>query len=177
MISQIEAALLLLFWVKAQRRGVDAIALAGGSGAIRKNVAQVRVALGAKRLGALHEKAVVALGGDVFFRRGRRETRPSGAGIELLIGAEQFGAAADAAIHPGLVVIPIAARKRALGALFAGYGELLRRQFRLPFGIAFHDFVHVDSLPLSSIVGEDNDIDSGAGAAHPGVGNGDRKST
>jgi len=135
-------------------------------------VAQVGVALGAQNFGALHQEAVVGFGGDVLFRRGRRETGPSAAGIELLVGAEQFGTAADTTIHPGLVIVPVPSGKCALGALFTRHGELLGRQFALPFGIAFYNLVHVDSLPLSSIIGEDNDIDPNSGAPGSRIGHG-----
>src|ERR1039457_4281638 len=146
------AALFLCF--EAQRRGVDAIALASGRRAVGKQVAQVRVALAAQHLGALHEEAPVGFGADVLVGGGGGETRPSGAGIELVAGEEQLRSAARAAVHARFVIVPIEAREGAFGTLLARYRELFRCQLTLPFGVGLDDLLHLDSLPLLSIIGE-----------------------
>src|ERR1035438_6387282 len=107
----------LFLWFETQRGGVDAIALAGGCGAVGKQVAQVRVAFAAQHLGALHEEAPVGFSADVLVRRRRGKARPSGAGIELVAGEEQLRSAARAAVHPRFVIVPILARKGAFGTL------------------------------------------------------------
>src|ERR1035441_9170652 len=144
----------LFLWFEAQRGGVDAITLAGGRRAVGKQVAQVRVALAAQHLGALHEEAPVGFGADVLLRRRGGKTRPSRAGIELVAGEEQLRSAARAAVHTRFVIVPIAAREGAFGTLFARDRELFRCQFALPFGVGLDDFLHLGSLPTLSIIGE-----------------------
>jgi hypothetical protein len=145
-----KAFFLRFFRRKAERGGVDAVAQAGGRGAVVEDVGQVGVALAAQRLGAAHEQAVIGLGAHVL-RGGRRpETRPAGTGLKLFVAAEQGVAAAHAAIHTGFVIIPVAAGKGALGTLLACYGKLFRREFFLPFGIGLDDFV-LPSLPKKPV--------------------------
>src|ERR1035438_5741797 len=155
----------LFLWFEAQRRGVDAIALAGGRRPVGKQVAQVRVALAAQHLGALHEEAPVGFGAHVLVRRGRGKARPSRPGIELVAGEEQLRSTARAAVHAGFVIVPIAAREGALGAFLARYREFFGCQLALPFGVGLDDFLHLYSLPLPSIIGEHNQRDPKAGAA------------
>src|SRR4051794_26964800 len=121
-------------------------------------MAQVSVALTAESFRAAHEQAVVLLGGDVFGRRRRSKTRPAGAGIELLIAAEQRGAAAGAAIHSFFVMIPVFARERAFRALLARDGELLRSQLLLPLRVGLFDLIHFDDLPSTSIIPEEDEF-------------------
>src|ERR1017187_3540914 len=152
-------------WFEAERGGVDAIALAGGRRAVGKQVAQMRVALAAQHLGALHEEALVGFGGDVLFRRRRGKARPSRAGIEFVAGKEQLRSAARAAVHTRFVIVPIAPSEGALGTLLARYRELFGCQLALPFGVGLDDFLHLHSLPPLSIIGEHDDRDPWAGAA------------
>src|ERR1017187_9263594 len=98
-------------WFEAERGGVDAIALAGGRRAVGKQVAQMRVALAAQHLGALHEETPVGFGAHVLVRCRRGKARPSRAGIELVAGEEQLRTAARATVHARFVIVPIAARE------------------------------------------------------------------
>src|SRR5215470_7296576 len=111
---------------------------------------EVSVTLRTNYLRAPHEEAVIVLCGDVLLRGWRPETRPPGSGIELLLAAEQGRATADAAVDAFLVIIPVPAGERPLGALLARHRELLRRKLLLPLGIALLDLVHVDDLPSDS---------------------------
>src|SRR2546423_2902319 len=119
--------------VQLERAGVDAVALAGGLGAVVEHVAQVRTARGAGRLDAVHEVAevVVELHG---VRRGRiPEARPSRPRLELRVGAEQLRPARPASVHALGVLVPVGARERGLGSLLPEHLVLLRRQLLAPF--------------------------------------------
>src|SRR5262249_31717926 len=96
---------------------------------------QMRVAFLAQHFGALHEQRIVLLRLNVFVSRRRPETRPAGAGIELLRGPEQRRAAARAAVEAVLVVVPVPAREGTLRAGLAGDGKLVGRQFLLPLSL------------------------------------------
>src|SRR5215831_5987078 len=87
-----------LLRVEAERRGIDAITPSGGLGAVVEYVPQVRVAGGAKDLGALHEPGIVLLGAHAYLAYRRPVRRPARSGFELRVGAEQLGAAAHAAV-------------------------------------------------------------------------------
>src|ERR1035441_7757363 len=60
---------------------------------------------------------------------------------------------------------PIAAREGAFGTLLARYRKYFRRELALPFGVGLDDFLHLDNLPLLSIIGEQHQRDPKAGAA------------
>jgi hypothetical protein len=159
----------LTLGIEAQRRRVDAVPLVGGLWAVGEHVAQMSVALTAQHLHALHEKAVIGFGAHVFLGGGGKETRPAAAGIELLVASEQRGAAADATVRAGFVVVPIPPGEGALGALLTRYRVLLRRQLLPPFRIGFFGFLHFDSLPLVPIIGESDHADAvGTGRAEQG---------
>src|SRR5579859_2120943 len=95
----------------------------------------------AQDFGADHAVRVILLLVDMALHRRLGEARPAAAGIELGIGLEQRLPAAGADIGPGLGLIFILARERALGRLFAQDRILHRRQFLAPLGLALHDFV------------------------------------
>ena len=99
-----------------KRSGVDAIAEAGGAGAVGEDVAEVGVALGAAHFDAAHAVAGVFDGAQGGVRHRFEVTRPAAAGIELRGRVEQGRGAADAAVDAVLVVVPILAGKRPLGA-------------------------------------------------------------
>ena len=65
---------------------------------------QVRAAAGAEYLRASHAVTCIRRLRDASGADGSREARPSGTGVELVGGLEQWLAAADAAIAAGLVV-------------------------------------------------------------------------
>src|SRR5476649_609979 len=155
----------LLLRIESQRRRIDAVAQAGRRWPVFKHVAQVRVALAAQRFHAFHEQAGIGLGADVFLGGRRPETRPAGAGLELFLRPEQRIAAADAAVHARLMVVPITSRERPLRALLAGYRELFGRQFLLPLGIAFLNFAHLDNFPPGPIIRKHRQPDAAAGPA------------
>ncbi len=75
---------------EVERRGVDAIALAGRSGSVVEDVPQVPAAGAAEDLGAAHEQAVVGVQLDGFGDRRLGEAGPAGAGVELGVGREQL---------------------------------------------------------------------------------------
>src|SRR5471030_137321 len=155
----------LLLRIESQRRRIDAITKAGSRRPILKHVAQVRVALAAQRFHTLHEQAGIGLGAGGFLDDGRPETRPAGSRLELFLRPEQRIAAADAAVHARLMVVPITSRERPLRALLAGYRELFGRQFLLPLGIAFLNFAHLDNFPPGPIIRKHRQPDAAAGPA------------
>src|SRR5487761_2270766 len=140
-----------------ERGRVDAVAQARGPGAVGEDVAQVRSALRALDLDAAHAMAHILDCLQVFFVHRRIETGPAAAGFELGSGTEQLGVAANAAIRPVVVKIPVLAGERRLRAALAGDGILLRRQFLFPLVVGFlHAFslhwklAHPDPIKLFS---------------------------
>jgi two-component system, NarL family, response regulator LiaR len=83
-------------------------------------------------LGPLHEEAVVGAQLDVLEVGRLGEAGPAGAGVELGLGGEQLGAAADAAVHAGALLVHVGAAEGPLGAALAGHLELLRGQLLPP---------------------------------------------
>src|SRR4051812_44236965 len=63
------------------------------------------------------------------------EARPARAGVELRLGVEQLRAAGGAAVDAVLVVVPVLAGERALGALLAQHLVLLGRELLAPLGV------------------------------------------
>src|SRR5215211_474503 len=133
---------LLLGLVQVQRTGIEAVALAGGLGAVVEDVAQVAAAAGADDLRALHEEASV--GSQLHrVRLGRLPERgPAGAGVELCVGAEQLLAAGAAAVDAVLVVVPVGACERALGALLAEHVVLVGRELLAPLFLGLLELLH-----------------------------------
>src|SRR5579864_7526475 len=107
----------------------------------------MRIAFAAHHFRAVHEETAVGFGVDVFLRGRRPEARPASAGIKLLIGAKQGGAATHTAVYAGLVIVPIASGEGSFGAFLARHREFLGRKLLLPFGVALHDLSHCYSLP------------------------------
>src|SRR6267143_2539814 len=136
-----------------QRRRVDAVALAGRCGPVLEHVAEMSAAPAAVHLHALHAVARIALRGDRAGVGGAREARPPGAALELVVGAEQLGAAARAHEAPGLVIVPQRSAEGALGPLLAEHAVLLQRQLAAPLLLALLDLlVHgaADSSPSAA---------------------------
>src|SRR5688572_10372102 len=77
------------------------------------------VAAAAMHFGAAHEEAPVLVRLDRCLVDGLPVAGPAGAGFELRRGIEQRRTAADAAIQPFAMVVPVLATECALGALLA----------------------------------------------------------
>src|SRR5688572_13795473 len=68
------------------------------------------------------------------------EARPTAAGLELRVGAEELGAAARAAVRPGLFAVVILAGESAFGAFLASDLVLLGSERGFPIGFGFFEF-------------------------------------
>src|SRR5262249_6561433 len=132
---------LLAALLEVQRCRVDAVALAGRFRAVLEDVAEVGVTAAAQRLGADHGPAPVALRGDVFRADRLVEARPTGPRIEFGRGIEQRLPAADADVHPVLVVVPVCAAKGPLRGLLARHIVLLRGELLAPLPIALLNLI------------------------------------
>src|SRR5262245_38690149 len=95
-------------------------------------MAEVGVATAAMHLRAAHAVAVIRFGRHVFLVGRLPEAGPAGAGIELVIRAEELGIAAHASVRALVVVVPIDARKSRLRSFLARDVELLRRERVFP---------------------------------------------
>src|SRR5687767_8149806 len=113
-------------------------------------MSEVRIAIAAQHFDTFHEMAGVGLRPNVIVGRGSAKTWPAGAGIELVVGFKQFGAAAHAAIHPGIVVVPVFAAKGPLCSLLPRHCEFIGRKLALPFGVAFFNLAHTSIIPARS---------------------------
>src|SRR3954451_19305361 len=76
---------LRLFRFEVQRRAVHAVALTGGLGAVREDVAEVGAALAADDLFADHAMGVVDLGVHDFVVGGGEEAGPTAAAVKLFL--------------------------------------------------------------------------------------------
>src|SRR5204862_2275818 len=103
--------------------------------AVVEDVPEVAATASTHHLGAPHEQAVVGADLHLVVRHGVPEARPSSAGVELGVGAEQLLAASSAAIGPARLLIPVGAGECTLRALVAKDVVLLRRQLRSPLGV------------------------------------------
>lgn len=116
-----------------QRCRIDAVAKSGWIGSIIKDVTEVRVALAAHDFRPNHPVAVIRFTFDVLLRRWRPEAGPAGTRFKFCFRAEQWLPAAYAHVCPGIVVVPIFARERALSPLFSRDFKLQRCELFLPF--------------------------------------------
>src|SRR3954468_9950671 len=105
---------------------VHAEAQAGRRRAIRKDMAEMGIAGGAADLHPPHAVRPVLDLPDRFWRDRFEEAWPATPGVELRVGPEQRGVAADARIGAALETIPERPREGALGAVLAGDPILLR---------------------------------------------------
>ena len=78
-----------IFRNKAQGHGIDAIAQAGGSGAVVKDMAQVLAAAG-EYFSALIAEEPVIFEDDIVFIQSFPKTRPASAGFEFVTGMEDW---------------------------------------------------------------------------------------
>src|SRR5690242_16927790 len=108
----------------------------------------MRLAPAAQHLGAAHEPGIVRLLLDRARLDRLPEARPAGAALVLRLRAEERLAAADADIGAGRLRIGVLAGPRPLGPVLTGDLVLLRRQLRLPLGVALDDLLgHFSSNP------------------------------
>src|SRR3954454_175105 len=128
-----------LLRLERQGAAVDAVALPVLARAVVEDVAQMGVAVPADDLGPPHEATVVGSQLDVLEIGGLGEARPAGARVELGVGGEQLGAAADAAVHARGLLVDIGAGEGALGAGLAGHLVLLGRELVAPLLLALLD--------------------------------------
>lgn len=90
-------------------------------------------ASGAEYLRALHPEAAVLREPEMRLVKRRRETGPTGAGLEFLPGPKERQAAKSAAVCPRLLVIEQGAAERSFRSMLQKDMALLRRQRRLQF--------------------------------------------
>src|SRR5262249_49178518 len=136
-----------LLRLEVETHRVQTVAQTGGCRPVVEDVAEVRAAGRAMDLGAAHEQAAVFLGLDVFRRRRRPKVRPTRTRFELGVGAEELAAAAGAAVHPLVVMVPVFAGERALRPLFPKDAILLLRELLAPFLIGLHDLLRHPCAP------------------------------
>src|SRR5881394_2279232 len=118
--------------VQLQRAAVDAVALTVRSRPVIENVPEMGVAVFADDLGPPHQQAVVRPQLDVLAVGRLGEAGPAGARVELGVGGEELGAAADAAVHPLALLVDVRSGEGALGAGLAGDLVLLGRELFAP---------------------------------------------
>ena len=113
---------------KAKRGGIEAVAQAGGSRAVGKDMAKVRIALPASHLGAHREQAVVHLFDDIGGYQGLGEAGPAGFRVILVGGTEQRLAGDNINVNARFLVVPVQVVKGRFGAVFLGDLVLQRGQ-------------------------------------------------
>src|SRR5437867_3279350 len=137
-----------------ERAGVDAVALAGGAGAVVEHVAQMATAALARHLGPDHEEALVRVQLDVRSVHGLGEAGPPGSRFELRPGVEELGTAPGASVDAIVVDVPVLAGEGPLGAFAPEHLVLLRREAPAPFLFAGRDIgLHVDHSSSNRIEG------------------------
>src|SRR5205814_5391437 len=96
---------------------------------------------------SLHPQAEVGALNDVPLLDWLPETRPPGPRIELGLGTEERGVAADAAIQTLVVQVPGGAREGTFGTLMTRHFERDRRQQAAPLVLAFHELRDLSGFP------------------------------
>ena len=138
-----------LFRREIQRSRVNAVPQTGRLGTVLKDVAQVRVALTAKHLGAPHSVALIRFRLDIFRDSRLPKTRPPGSRVKFRFRTEQVVPTTDAPVDSLLMVIAVLPGKGPFGGLFSGNLKLFRRQLLFPLRIAPAYFVrHIEFLPF-----------------------------
>ena len=127
--------------IELQRRRIDAVALAGRLRAVGENVPQVGATFRADDFVAHHAMARIQRGPHAFFVCGIKEAWPAAAGVKLCLRGKQFRPAANAAVHPVRLVIPVLAAERHFGAFLARDAKLLGRKLLAPLVVGFMDIV------------------------------------
>jgi hypothetical protein len=117
----------------------------------------MRVATGAQRLDAAHAMALVEIGRDRILADRLPEARPTRSRIEFVVGAEELGPAADAAVHAFLLAVVVLAAECSLRRLLAGHRVLLRGERPSPFVLGLEHLVAhglPPAEPLQTALGE-----------------------
>src|ERR1035438_6840341 len=141
MKSQVELPLALPGPFEGERSGIDAVAQAGGTRSVGKDVAQMAAAVGAGNLDAAHAQVpVLVLGNDRRVGR-QQKAGPAAAGVELGPAQKQQRPAARAVVVPCLVVLGQRAGEGPLGGLFAQNAVLLRREQCAPLRLTPHNLL------------------------------------
>src|SRR3546814_6964365 len=124
-------------WLEFERRRIHAIAQTRRRRSIGKHMAQMSVAIGATHFRA--DRAELGVAMLAYDRRidWRGEAWPSRARIEFGVACEQRRSAAGAAVHPGVMIIPVFAGEHPLGAGLAQNMILIGRQCIAPFALGF----------------------------------------
>jgi len=143
---------------KAKGQRVHTITQASRFWPVVKDVPQMRVAENASHLVTGHAQAQIYFGGDVFLGEGRPKARPTGAGVEFGVRAEQRVRAADAAVKTWLVVIVIGAAEGPLGIGAPGDIKLVGAERPTPLGIALDHFCHGLDAQARPVVREFGDL-------------------
>jgi len=112
-------------------------------------VAQMRVTARAAHFGSGHAVTAVDVLNDIRLVRRVVKARPARARIELRVRSKQQRAAAHAVVSAVVVLVPVLARKCALGAALPRYFVLLRRQLLTPLVVALFDLACVLDHPVS----------------------------
>src|SRR5260370_38447208 len=114
----------------------------------------MRVAAAAEHLHALDEQAAIGARSDVLLRDGHPEARPSGARIELRIGAEQRIAAADAPKNTVVVKLIVGSGVRCVRTSFARNVELAGAEELSPLAVGVDHSLHRNRPLLLPAYGE-----------------------
>ena len=120
------------FLVELERRGIDAVAMGAGAGAVVETMAEVRVAAAAANLRPDHAVALVDLGVHVQFVGGLAEAGPAAAGIELRSRLEQCLTATDSGVGAAVLGIAILAGEGSLRPGLARDAVLFRGELPAP---------------------------------------------
>jgi hypothetical protein len=121
------ASIGLALRLKPNRRRIHTIPQPRRPRAIREDVSQMRTTFVANDLLADHYVGRVGRRVDHLFVRRVKEAGPAAARIELFFRREKRLAAADAAIHALLMMVPIFAAKRGLRPFLSRHMKLFRR--------------------------------------------------
>ena len=109
---------------------------AGRSGAVIKDVAEMRIACFAANLSALHSVGRIPLFHHGLRRYGLGETGPARAAVELVQRTEERFARDNIDVNSGLVIVPVSVVKRSFRAAFSRDVILIFRQLSSQFGVA-----------------------------------------
>ena len=144
---------------EAQRRGVHAVAEAGGFRAIVEDVPEVGVAFGAGNRRASYPQSRVTDLGYVFFGDGSPEAGPSGTGVEFGGGVEERIVAADATVDAFVVKVPVFPGIGDFSVGVAGNVEDSGAELLAPLIGRLDDLGDANLFQAVSVVGERDDGD------------------
>src|SRR5512140_558760 len=113
-------------------------------------MAQMRSASGAGYFGSGIPEVAIRIFADIFFCQRLPKARPARTRLVLRLRCEQVVAAANAAVYPFGVIIPILSRERSFGAFLPR--NLVRERFELilPFFLGLRDLLHPNECVLAS---------------------------